>query len=82
MGKRAINTGWGKSRFIVVLMGNDTIIDTRINSVSHAHNCKPTLATPCIRIETGCEGQKPQENSALNKTGAYFSPMKTSHAVR
>lgn len=27
------------------------------------------------RIEIGCEGQKTQNNSALNKT--YFSPMET-----
>ena len=45
------NTGWGKSRFKVVHMKNNTIINnTRINCVSHTHNYKPTFVPPCVEM--------------------------------
>ena len=42
-------TGWGKSRFTVVHIENNTIINnnnTRINSVSYTHNYKLLLPDP------------------------------------
>ena len=43
------HAGWGKSRFTVVHMENNTIINnnTRINSVLRTHNYKPTFSLPC-----------------------------------
>ena len=41
-----MSTGWGKSRFTVVHMKNDVMIiknNTRINSISHTHNCNLLL---------------------------------------
>ena len=45
-------TGQGKIRFTVVCLENDIIINsnTRINSVSHDQNGKPTFAPPCIVV--------------------------------
>ena len=42
----SVYTGVGKRRFTGVLQINNAIINnnTRINSVSHTHNCKPTFA--------------------------------------
>ena len=42
---------WGKSRFTVVLMGNNKINNNaRIDCVLYTYNCKPTFAPPCISM--------------------------------
>ena len=52
---------WSKSRFTVVHGGNNTIINnTRINSVSHTHNSKPTFSLLCINML-----KEPKENLVL-----------------
>ena len=44
-------TGWGKTRFIVVHMENNT----RVNCASCTHNCKPIFAPFCIRHNLSSE---------------------------
>lgn len=51
MEKHRINKGRGKSRFTVVSMqSTEFILDLKFINyciMSHADNCKPTLAAPC-----------------------------------
>ena len=43
-------TGWGKSKFTVVHMENNTVNNTRVNFILYSQNCKLILALPCISL--------------------------------
>ena len=81
-------TGWGKSRFTVVCMENNIIINKKYKNklcVLHSHNCKPPFAPSCniatyssINMIATLRSQLPYSSTAILDLLIYYCLLKIS----